>query len=58
MNETMHAVRVYGPGDYRYEEIPKPECPDGGLLVRVAACGLCGSDLRTLRYGHRKVRFP
>ena len=26
--------------------------------MKVIACGLCGSDLRTLRSGHRKVTFP
>lgn len=35
-----------------------PDVPPGGLLLRVEACGLCGSDLRTLRVGHRKVTFP
>jgi L-iditol 2-dehydrogenase len=28
------------------------------MLLDVKACGLCGSDLRTLRSGHRKVNFP
>jgi L-iditol 2-dehydrogenase len=40
------------------EDVPVPEVPHGGLLLKVAACGLCGSDLRTLRSGHRKVTFP
>jgi L-iditol 2-dehydrogenase len=40
------------------EEVPVPEPPRGGLLLKVLACGLCGSDLRTLRSGHRKVTFP
>ena len=38
--------------------MPVPEVPDGGFLLDVKACGLCGSDLRTLRSGHRKVTFP
>lgn len=40
------------------EDVPVPPAPEGGLLLKVAACGLCGSDLRTLRSGHRKVTFP
>lgn len=40
------------------EDVPIPETPGGGLLLEVKACGLCGSDLRTLRGGHRKVNFP
>jgi L-iditol 2-dehydrogenase len=40
------------------EDVPAPEAPEGGLLLEVAACGLCGSDLRTLRSGHPKVTLP
>jgi L-iditol 2-dehydrogenase len=40
------------------EDVPAPDAPTGGLLLEVKACGLCGSDLRTLRSGHRKVTFP
>ncbi len=40
------------------EEVPVPDVPDGGFILDVKACGLCGSDLRTLRSGHRKVKFP
>jgi L-iditol 2-dehydrogenase len=40
------------------EDVPVPEAPTGGFLLKVVACGLCGSDLRTLRSGHRKVTFP
>lgn len=40
------------------KEIEKPSCPDEGILVKVKYCGLCGSDLRTLRSGHRNVKLP
>jgi L-iditol 2-dehydrogenase len=43
---------------FEVEEVPVPDPPSGGLLLHVSACGLCGSDLRTLRVGHRKVTFP
>ncbi|SED16623.1 (R,R)-butanediol dehydrogenase / meso-butanediol dehydrogenase / diacetyl reductase [Rhodobacter sp. 24-YEA-8] len=32
-------------------EIPKPEPREGELLVRVAACGICGSDLHATEEG-------
>jgi L-iditol 2-dehydrogenase len=54
----MKAVVVRAPLDYGIEEIPVPTIPEGGLLLKVAACALCGSDLRTLRLGHRKVKLP
>jgi L-iditol 2-dehydrogenase len=55
---TMKAVMVRAPMNFGLEDVPVPECPSGGLLLNVRACGLCGSDLRTLRSGHRKVTFP
>jgi L-iditol 2-dehydrogenase len=54
----MQAVVVHAPMQFGVEEIATPATPAGGLLLRVEACGLCGSDLRTLRSGHRKVTFP
>ncbi|GAB4542964.1 MAG: zinc-dependent dehydrogenase [Anaerolineae bacterium] len=54
----MKAVVVRAPMQFDVEEVPTPDAPEGGLLLEVKACGLCGSDLRTLRSGHRKVTFP
>lgn len=54
----MNAVVVRAPMTFDVEDAPLPEVPEGGLLLKVIACGLCGSDLRTLRSGHRKVTFP
>jgi len=54
----MKAVVVRAPMVFDVEEVPAPETPAGGLLLDVKACGLCGSDLRTLGSGHRKVTFP
>jgi len=54
----MRAVVVRAPMQFELEEVPVPQAPPGGLLLEVKACGLCGSDLRTLRVGHRKVTFP
>lgn len=54
----MKAVVVRAPLAFDVEEVRAPEVPAGGLLLDVKACGLCGSDLRTLRSGHRKVTFP
>ncbi len=54
----MRALIVRAPMDFSVETVMKPNVPEGGLLLRVKACGLCGSDLRTLRSGHRHVTFP
>ena len=58
VKETMQAVVVRAPMDFGLEEVQVPKCPEGGFLLKVIACGLCGSDLRTLRSGHRKVNLP
>jgi len=56
--KSMKALVFRAPGDYHIEEVPFPQVQPNGLLVRVAACALCGSDLRTLRFGHRHVTPP
>lgn len=33
------------------EQRPIPECPDGGMLVKVYACGICGGDVRNYHNG-------
>lgn len=51
---TMRVARSYGWGDVRVEEAPVPEPGPGEALVRVLACGVCGTD--ALRwYVERKV---
>jgi len=58
MADSMRAVVVRAPMEFAVEDVPVPEIPRGGLLLKILACGLCGSDLRTLRMGHRRVTFP
>jgi L-iditol 2-dehydrogenase len=41
----MKVARYYSRDDVRLEEVPVPEIGPGEILVRVEACGLCGSDL-------------
>lgn len=54
----MRAVLVRAPMDFGVVDLEPPTCPTDGLLLRVLACGLCGSDLRTLRAGHHRVTLP
>lgn len=42
---TMTAVVMYAPGDVRLETVEKPVPGRGEALLKVAACGVCGSDL-------------
>lgn len=54
----MIAALLYGPNDLRIEEIDAPKCGDGEFVIRVKAVGLCGSDVRTIFSGHRKIKYP
>ncbi len=58
MKDTMKAVVVRAPMAFDVEDVPMARPSKRGLLLKVAACGLCGSDLRTLRSGHWRVTFP
>jgi threonine dehydrogenase-like Zn-dependent dehydrogenase len=44
----MKAAVLYGDGDIRYEDFPKPHPKRGEVLVKVAYSGLCGSDIPRL----------
>ncbi len=41
----MRASIYHGPGDLRIEELTLPPPGPGEVLVRMLACGVCGSDL-------------
>jgi L-idonate 5-dehydrogenase len=47
----MKAIVIHAPGDVRYEEFPTGAPGDGEVAVRVAAGGICGSDLHYYRHG-------
>lgn len=47
----MKAAVFHGVKDVRFEEVDKPELDEGEALLRVRACGICGSDLHTYREG-------
>jgi len=43
---TMRAAVLFGPGDLRVVRKPVPRPGPGEVLVRVAMCGTCGTDLK------------
>lgn len=47
----MQAAVYHGPRDIRVEDIPTPSITAEEVLVRVRACGICGSDLHMYRLG-------
>ncbi len=41
----MKAVVFYGKNDVRFEDRPVPKIKDNEVLLRVHACGICGTDV-------------
>ncbi|MCL2588048.1 MAG: alcohol dehydrogenase catalytic domain-containing protein [Oscillospiraceae bacterium] len=54
----MKAALMYGPNDIRFEEVKRPDCPPGGLILKVMAIGICGSDIRDLTTDSRGGDYP
>ncbi|MDR0869317.1 MAG: alcohol dehydrogenase catalytic domain-containing protein [Planctomycetaceae bacterium] len=54
----MNAVVYYAPGDIRYEEVPNPVCGEGEILVKVDACAVCGTDLKSKLNGNPRIKAP
>ena len=49
--ETMRAAVYRGAEDVRVEEVPVPAIGAGEVLLRVEACGICGTDLKKIHTG-------
>jgi len=47
----MRAAVYRGAGRVVVEQVPVPEISDGEVLIRVAACGICGTDLKKIQHG-------
>ncbi len=47
----MSAAVYRGQDDLRLETLPVPTLAEGEVLVRVAACGVCGTDLKKVEFG-------
>lgn len=59
MSKNDYKVVYYGVKDLRVEEfggIPTPE--DGELLIKVEACAICGSDVKTYKNGNPRMNPP
>ena len=52
MAETMKAALLKGWNDLAVEDVPIPQVGPGEVLVRVNACGLCGTDLKMVEGAH------
>src|SRR5580704_17339291 len=51
MPKSMSAVVYRGVKDLRVETLPVPKISSSELLVKVAACGVCPTDIKKIHYG-------
>lgn len=56
-DDSMQALVLHAVGDLRLERVPRPQLQPGEALVRVVACGVCGSDVPRV-FEHGTYRFP
>jgi len=49
--QTMRAVVYRGVNDLRVETVPVPHIQSNELLVQVAACGVCPTDIKKIQFG-------
>lgn len=54
----MKAALLEEPKKIRVTDVPKPAVGPRTVLIRVRACGICGSDLKFYNYGDRVKKFP
>jgi len=47
----MKAALIYGPRDVRLQAVDDPSIQKDEVLVKVHACGICGTDIHTYRVG-------
>src|SRR6266478_6239164 len=50
--KTMRAGVYREKGIVRVEEVPVPEVADGEVLIKVAACGICGTDIKKIYHAY------
>jgi len=47
----MKAAYVSGPSNVEIKNVAKPQIDNGDILIKMRACGVCGSDLEKI-YGN------
>ena len=53
----MKAAVLHAVGDIRFEDVPPPEIGNDEVLLRVRACGVCGTDVHFF-HGEWAVNMP
>jgi L-iditol 2-dehydrogenase len=54
----MKAAVLKEKNKFILEEVKTPICPEGGLLIKIGACAICGADLKMIQNGHKALHYP
>lgn len=52
----MRAAILNGPQNITINEVPEPIYSENDVLVKVICCNICGSDVRTYRFGSDSIK--
>ncbi len=58
MKEKMKAVVYHSPGDIRVEEVAVPSCGQDEIRIKIEACAVCGTDLKSYLHGNPRIKAP
>lgn len=51
----MKAATYTQGGEFVIKDVPRPAVSPGGLLLRIHATSICGTDMKIMKFGHRKL---
>jgi L-iditol 2-dehydrogenase len=54
----MKAALMRSLGVLDVDDVDDPVLPKGGVLLKVLACAVCGTDVKMLEVGHRDLTYP
>ena len=54
----MKAAIYHGKEQIVLEDVNDPTLTEGEVLIKLDACAVCGTDLRTYRHGDKKIIPP
>ncbi|MDE5833131.1 MAG: alcohol dehydrogenase catalytic domain-containing protein [Desulfovibrio sp.] len=58
MRDTMKAAVLVGPSRIEVKEVATPKISPGDILIKVSACGVCGSDIHMWKEGKGWSQTP
>ncbi|MEE8414258.1 MAG: alcohol dehydrogenase catalytic domain-containing protein [Dehalococcoidales bacterium] len=56
--EKIKAAVYQGVEDIKVEDVPEPEVEPDGVIIKVNACGICGSDVHSYQGGRGAGKIP